>query len=37
MKQLDRTSRRVVSAVAGFALAMTLVQVARARQRQRQG
>ena len=37
MAHIDQTSRRIVSAVAGFALAMTLMQVARARQRQRRG
>lgn len=37
MTHIDRTSRRIVSAVAGFAVAVTLIQVARARQRQRQG
>ena len=36
MTHIDRASRHVVSTVAGFALAMTLMQMARARQRQRQ-
>lgn len=35
MLRIDQTSRRIVSAVAGCALAITLLQVARARQRQR--